>query len=113
MNFFDELARINRAHCEAMGYRPTITYTRQPDGSFAYIPPSAPAVDPLLAKAEAEVTVEMSRAVGQVVHTLIGPEASVRLVAQRIFDDYPPEGYGTRAVVFPDRTVIVRARSCD
>ena len=63
--------------------------------------------------AETEVSEEISRAVGQVVHTLIGPADAVRLVAQRIFDEYPPVGYGTRAAVFPDRTVVVHARSCE
>ena len=50
---------------------------------------------------------------GRVTYTLTGPEDAVKVRAQQIFDDYPPMGYGTRITVFPDRTVIVRAGSCD
>ena len=66
-----------------------------------------------LSLAESDVGEAVSRSGSQVVHTLVGPADAVRLVAQRIFDEFPPAGYGTRATIFPDRTVIVRARSCD
>lgn len=48
-----------------------------------------------------------------VIYTLRGDEQAVRDRVEKLFQDYHPAGYGTRVVVHPDRTLVIRSNSCD
>lgn len=50
---------------------------------------------------------------GSVTYTLTGPEAEVKARVKELFKEFNPLGYGTRATIYPDRTVVWRAGSCD